>query len=134
MRYLLDTNICIYLIKKKPAQVLEKFQTHPVGDIGISAITIAELQYGVHKSQHVEQNQRALEQFLIPLICIPFDDQAATTYGEIRATLEAQGTPIGALDTLIAAQALSLDVALVTNNTREFSRVPGLQVIDWANE
>lgn len=134
MRYLLDTNICIFLIEEKPAQVLEKFQIHSVGDIGISAITIAELQYGVHKSQHIEQNQRALEQFLIPLICIPFDDQAAVTYGGIRATLEAQGTPIGALDTLIAAQALSLDVALVTNNTREFSRVPGLQVIDWANE
>lgn len=134
MKYLLDTNICIYLIKKKPAQVLENFQAHSVGDIGISAVTIAELQYGVCKSQHVEQNERALEQFLIPLICIPFDDQAAVTYGEIRATLEAQGTPIGALDTLIAAQALSLDVALVTNNTREFSRVPGLQIIDWANE
>jgi tRNA(fMet)-specific endonuclease VapC len=134
MRYLLDTNICIYLIKKKPAQVLEKFQAHSVGDIGISAITIAELQYGVHKSQHIEQNQRALEQFFIPLIGIPFDEQAAATYGEIRATLEAQGTPIGALDTLIAAHALSLNVTLVTNNTREFSRVPGLQVIDWANK
>jgi tRNA(fMet)-specific endonuclease VapC len=134
MRYLLDTNICIYLIKKRPAQVLSKFQAHSVGEIGISAITIAELQYGVHKSQHIEQNQRALEQFLIPLICIPFDDQAAATYGEIRAALETQGTPIGALDTLIAAHALSLNVTLVTNNTREFSRVPGLQVIDWANE
>jgi tRNA(fMet)-specific endonuclease VapC len=134
MRYLLDTNICIYLIKKKPAKALAKFQAHSVGDIGISAVTVAELQYGVHKSQHVEQNQRALEQFLIPLICIPFDDQAAAAYGEIRAALETQGTPIGALDTLIAAHALSLNVTLVTNNTREFSRVPGLQVVDWANE
>ena len=131
MKYLLDTNICIYLIKSKPPQVLQKFQAHSVGEIGISAITVAELQFGVQKSQYVEQNQHALQQFLLPLICAPFDDLAAAAYGEIRATLEAQGTPIGSLDTLIAAHALSLDVALVTNNTREFSPVPNLKVVNW---
>ena len=134
MKYLLDTSICIYLIKRKPHQVLQKFQAHSVGEIGISAITVAELQFGVQKSQYVEQNQRALQQFLLPLICVPFDEQAAAAYGEIRATLEVQGTPIGSLDTLIAAHALSLDVALVTNNLKEFSMVPNLQVVNWVND
>lgn len=134
MKYLLDTNICIYLIKRKPPQVLQKFQAHSVGEIGISAITVAELQFGVHKSQYVEQNQRALRQFLLPLVCAPFDEQAAAAYGEIRVTLEAQGTPIGSLDTLIAAHALSLDVALVTNNLKEFSMVPNLQVVNWVDD
>ncbi|MCP4540569.1 MAG: type II toxin-antitoxin system VapC family toxin [Chloroflexi bacterium] len=134
MKYLLDTNICIYLIKRKPPQVLQKFQAHPAGEIGISAITVAELQFGVQKSQYVEQNQRALQQFLLPLVCAPFDVRAADAYGEIRATLESQGTPIGSLDTLIAAHALSLDATLVTNNLREFSLVPDLQVVNWVND
>ena len=120
MKYLLDTNICIYVIKRKPLQVLQKFSACSVGEIGVSSITVAELQYGVHKSQHLLQNQRALTQFLLPLVIADFDDQAAVAYGKIRAALEAQGTPIGSLDTLIAAHALGLDVTLVTNNTREF--------------
>lgn len=131
MRYLLDTNICIYLIKKKPQNVLQKFEAQPPGEIGISAITIAELQFGVHKSHYPAQNQRALEQFLIPLVIIEFDYLAAAAYGQIRALLERQGTPIGSLDMLIAAQALSLDVTLITNNTREFSRIPNLKVANW---
>lgn len=134
MKYLLDTNTCIYLIKKKPPEVLQKFQAHSVGEVSISAITVAELQFGVQKSRHVAQNQRALQQFLLPLVCMPFDSQAAVAYGEIRAVLEAQGTPIGSLDTLIAAHALSLNVTLVTNNTREFSKVPDLEVVDWVND
>jgi tRNA(fMet)-specific endonuclease VapC len=134
MKYLLDTNICIYLIKKKPLHVLRKFETHTLGDIGVSAITVAELQFGVQKSQYPTQNQRALEQFLIPLVIVEFDYNAAVTYGHIRAALEAQGTPIGPLDMLIAAQALSLDVILVTNNDREFCRVPNLKVANWGNE
>ena len=92
---------------------------------------MAELQYGVWKSQYREQNQRALSQFLIPLVIADFDEQAASVYGKVRATLEAQGTPIGSLDTLIAAHALSLNVTLVTNNIREFSRVPGLRLENW---
>ncbi|MBM4464946.1 MAG: type II toxin-antitoxin system VapC family toxin [Chloroflexi bacterium] len=134
MKYLLDTNICIYVIKKKPPQVLQQFRSHFVGDIGVSSITVAELQYGVQKSQYPEQNQRALEQFLVPLVIVGFDEQAAAMYGKIRAALEAQGTPIGALDMLIAAHALSLGVTLVTNNIREFSRVPELQLANWITE
>ena len=134
MRYLLDTNICIYLIKKRPPEVLQKFNAYSVGEIGISSITVAELQFGVQKSRYLEQNQRALEQFLIPLTIADFDYQAAIAYGAIRATLEAQGTPIGSLDTLIAAHASSLNVTLVTNNTREFSRVPGLEIVNWVDE
>lgn len=132
MRYMLDTNICIYLIRKKPAAVLGKFRDYSVGEIGLSSITVAELQYGVQKSQYAEQNQRALEQFLAPLAIEDFGHEAAAAYGRIRATLERQGTPIDPLDTLIAAHALSLDVTLVTNNVREFSRVVDLKVIIWA--
>jgi len=131
MKFLLDTNICIYLIKKKPPRVLEKFKDHSVGEIGVSSITVAELQYGVEKSQRPPQNRKALSQFLIPLVIADFDDQAAEAYGKARAALEAQGTPIGALDTLIAAHALSLGVTLVTNNTREFSRVADLTLANW---
>jgi len=133
MRYLLDTNICIYLIKKRPRQVLQKFNAYSVGEIGVSSITVAELQYGVHKSQHPAEDQQALKQFLLPLVIADFDEQAAIAYGEVRAVLEARGTPIGPLDTLIAAQAISLDVALVTNNAREFSRVPDLRFENWVD-
>ena len=133
MRYLLDTNICIYLIKKRPHPVLEKFDAYSVGEVGVSSITVAELQYGVRKSQHAVKNQQALKQFLLPLVIADFDEQAAIAYGEVRAILEAQGTPIGPLDTLIAAQAISLDVTLVTNNVREFSRVPGLRFENWVD-
>jgi tRNA(fMet)-specific endonuclease VapC len=132
MRCLLDTNICIYLIKKRPHQVLETFNAYSVGEIGVSSITVAELQYGVRKSQHPVKNQQALKQFLLPLVIADFDEQAAIAYGEVRAVLEAQGTPIGPLDTLIAAQAISLDVTLVTNNVKEFSRVQGLRFENWA--
>jgi tRNA(fMet)-specific endonuclease VapC len=133
MKYLLDTNICIYLIKQKPHHVLQKFQTHSVSEIGVSAITVAELQFGAQKSQRPAQNQRALEQFLIPLLIVNFDYNAATAYGYIRAALEAQGTPIGPLDLLIAAQAASLDLTLITNNIKEFSRVAHLKLENWAD-
>ena len=132
MKYLLDTNICIYLIKQKPAPVLAMFSEQAVGDIGISSISVAELSYGVQKSQLRDQNQRALAQFLAPLAKASFDMAAAQAYGQIRAALEAQGTPIGSLDTLIAGHAVSLGVTLVTNNAREFSRVPQLKVENWA--
>ena len=131
MKYLLDTNICIYLIKKKPASVIAKFNEHSVGDIGVSSITVAELAYGVQKSQRRAQNQEALLQFLSPLVISEFDADAAFSYGQIRAALESQGTPVGSLDTLIAGHADRLGVVLVTNNEREFSRVPGLVIENW---
>ena len=131
MILLLDTNTCIYLIKKHPPEVLRRFNEYTVGDIGISSITAAELHFGVQKSQRPEENRRALEQFLLPLTVAHFDENTAAAYGHVRAHLEKQGTPIGSLDTLIAAHALSLDLTLVTNNVREFERVPGLKVKNW---
>lgn len=131
MKLMLDTNTCIAIIKRKPAQVLQKFSEYPVGDIGVSAVTLAELRYGVVKSQHQAKNQSALDEFMLPLEVVPFDEQATTAYGVLRAALEKQGTPIGPLDTMIAAHALSLRVVLITNNTREFDRVAGLTIVDW---
>jgi len=134
MKYLLDTDICIYLIRHKPEQLLRKLTALPVGDVGISSITVAELQYGVQKSSRSEQNAEALAMFLLPLVVADFDYRAAESYGRIRAHLEVNGTPIGPLDTLIAAHAASLDATLVTNNVGEFSRVPKLRVENWAGE
>lgn len=128
MQYLLDTNICIYLIKQKPPKVLERFSNLALSDIGISSITVAELEYGVYKSQQQEKNRSALMQFLIPLEIIEFDQAAATVYGKIRSDLESRGLVIGAMDMLIAAHALSLSVTLVSNNVREFSRIDNLSL------
>ncbi len=133
MIFLFDTNTCIYLIKKKPLEVLQKFSTYIVGDIGISSVTVAELCFGVQKSQRPPQNQQALEQFLLALTIVEFDYDAAVVYGRIRAMLEKQGTPIGSLDMLIAAHAVNLDLTLVTNNTREFGRVLNLKLDNWVN-
>ena len=133
MRFLLDTNICIYIIKQKPPEVLQKFDQYQVGDLGISSITVAELEFGVQKSQFPAKNQQALSQFLIPLQIVNFDAAAAIAYGSIRAFLEKQGTPIGSLDTLIAAHALSLPTTLITNKTKEFSRVRDLQLDNWVS-
>jgi tRNA(fMet)-specific endonuclease VapC len=132
MRYLLDTNICIYLIKQKPPKVLAKFQTLVLSDIGISSITVAELEYGVFKSQQQEANRNALVQFSIPLEIVKFDQSAAIFYGSIRSDLERRGLVIGAMDMLIAAHALSLGVTLVSNNVREFSRIANLSLENWA--
>ena len=131
MNYLLDTNICVLLIRQKSPQVLTKLTSHPITDITISAITVAELQYGVQKSSRPAQNQQALDQFLLPLSIIPFDENDAVSYGQIRTNLEVQGLPIGALDTLIATQAVQYSLILVTNNVREFARIPGLVIEDW---
>jgi tRNA(fMet)-specific endonuclease VapC len=130
---MLDTNICIAIIKRKPMHTLEKFNSYQVGDIGISTITLAELRYGVSKSQHQTKNKAALDEFILPLEIVAFDELATSAYGALRASLEKQGTPIGSLDTMIAAHALSLGVLLVSNNTREFRRVAGLTVEDWIN-
>ncbi len=132
MKVMLDTNICIYLIKQQPPTIIERFLSQPVGEIGISSITAAELAYGVSKSRHVSKNRHALEQFLAPLEIAPFDQAAAWSYGRLRAQLEAKGTPIGSMDLFIAAHALSLGVRLVSNNLREFRRVPGLRLENWA--
>ena len=117
MQYLLDTNICIYLIKQKPPKVLARFQTLALSDVAISSITVAELEYGVCKSQQQEKNRSALLQFLIPLEIVEFDQAAATLYGAIRSDLESRGLVIGSMDMLIAAHALSLGVTLVSNVT-----------------
>jgi len=132
MNLLLDTNICIYLIKKRPPSVLKRFDTLAAGTLAVSSITVAELEFGVQKSQFPSQNQQALEQFLLPLMILDFDHEAARAYGKLRAWLETRGKTIGALDMLIAAHALSKGLPLATNNVREFSRVPGLKVINWA--
>ncbi len=131
MNYLLDTNICVLLIRQKSPQVLTKLTSHPITDIGISAISVAELQYGVQKSSRPTHNQQALDHFLLPLTIIPFEADGAIAYGQIRAHLEAQGLPIGALDTLVAAQAIQYTLILVTNNVREFARVSSLAIEDW---
>ncbi len=131
MEYLLDTNICIYIIKKKPAGVFEKFKSLSIGSIGISSITLAELQYGIMKSSSPEKNQEALDKFITPLEIIDFDYNATIEYGKIRADLERKGTSIGPLDTLIAAHAKSLDLILVTNNEKEFERILELKLENW---
>lgn len=132
MQYMLDTNICIYLIKKKPMQVLERLRSLNLEDVGISSITLAELEYGVKKSSKPKQNSDALTGFLAPLEIFVYDDRAACHYGEIRTHLEKQGKVIGAMDMLIASHARSLSCTLVTNNMREFERVPGLHLENWA--
>ena len=133
MKILLDTNICIYIIKRKPQAVLQRFYTYQIGDVSVSSITVAELEFGVRKSQFPEQNQQALTQFLLTLAIVDFDSTAANAYGVIRAELEKRGTPIGSLDTLIAAHALSLGTTLITNNVKEFGRVPGLKLENWVD-
>ena len=132
MKYLLDTNICIYLIKRKPALVMKRFEQHKPGDIGISTVTLSELTYGVAKSCRINNNQFALEQCLVSLEIATYDAAAAAAYGPIRATLERQGQPIGGMDVMIAAHAVSLNVVLVTNSVKEFDRVDGLRIENWA--
>jgi tRNA(fMet)-specific endonuclease VapC len=132
IKYMLDTNICIYIIKQKPENVLKRFMQTRVSDIGVSSITLSELEYGVMKSARPEQNKLALAQFIAPIEISAYDDVAAQHYGQIRTNLERQGTPIGSLDMLIAAHALSIDSTLITNNESEFKRVTHLKVENWA--
>lgn len=131
MEYFLDTNICIYIIKKRPARVFDKLITLPLGSVGISSVTLAELQYGIAKSTNPDKNKEALEKFLTPIEIMDFDSNASEEYGQIRAELEKKGTPIGALDLLIAAHAKCLDLILVTNNEKEFARIPDLKIENW---
>ena len=131
MKYMLDTNICIYIIKRKPVDVLARFKQTDISQISISSITLSELFYGVSKSSKPAQNLMALTQFVAPLEILPFGGEASQYYGDLRAYLEKQGTPLGSLDMLIAAHALSLASTLVTNNEKEFNRVPNLNIENW---
>ena len=130
MKYLLDTDTCIYLINERPTKVLTQFKRHALEDIGISSITASELAYGVAKSASAK-NSNALQAFLLPLNVVEYDTAAAMAYGDIRASLEKQGKTIGPLDMLIAASALSRKLVLVTNNEKEFRRVAKLTVENW---
>jgi tRNA(fMet)-specific endonuclease VapC len=132
IRRLLDTSVCIELIRGRSPAIVARLRRRKIGTVGISAITLAELLHGVAKSRDPERNRVALAHFCAPLHVCPFDHEAASAYGRIRSTLEKMGTPIGPLDTLIAAHALALEATVVTNNEREFRRVPRLGVENWA--
>lgn len=132
--YMLDTNICIYAIKNKPERVMAQIHAHMEDGLCISSITLAELRHGVEKSAAVEKNTTALLKFLSILKVLPFDDFAAIEYGKICSYLERRGTPIGPMDMLIAAHARAADMTIVTNNVREFERVPDLEIENWAVE
>lgn len=132
MSYMLDTNICIYAIKNKPVQVLKKIKENLSDQLCISAITLAELEYGVEKSLYPEKNRADLFKFLSILDILPFNDSAAAEYGNICTYLQKQGTPIGIMDMLIAGHARAEKMILVTNNVREFKRVPNLEIENWA--
>jgi len=131
MKYVLDTNICIFIIRKKSNLVLQRLRQQAVGEVVVSTVTLAELRYGADKSQDPSANHAALDAFLAPLQVVDSDSHAADRYGGVRADLERRGVSIGPLDTMIAGHALSLGITLVTNNVREFSRVTGLTVEDW---
>lgn len=132
-RYLLDTNTCIYIINRRPAKVFQRFAGLHIGEIAISSITGAELAFGVAKSGS-QRNHHALDKFLAPLEILPFDEAAMRRYGVLRSDFERRGTPIGALDLLIAAHALALNATLVSNNLREFQRVEGLTLENWLDD
>ena len=132
MQYLLDTNICIYIAKQKPAKVLARLGRLRPGDAGMSVITYLELVYGAWKSQHREANLQRIQELVRLIPVLPLDAGVAARYGQMRAQLEKKGLPIGAYDLLIAAHALSLGLTLVTNNAREFGRVADLEIENWA--
>jgi tRNA(fMet)-specific endonuclease VapC len=131
MRFLLDTNICIYVIKQKPLRVKERLQTIDSGEVGLSIITLAELEYGAAKSQNPQRNRETLTRFCLPFQIVDFLPEDAQKFGEIRANLERRGQPIGSYDLLIASQAVTRGLILVTNNIKEFSRVDGLNLENW---
>lgn len=128
---MLDTNICIYIIKRKPKPVITKFREFGVGNLCISSVTLAELQYGVEKSEQQERNRIALAGFLSPFDILPFAGEVVEEFGKVRATLERRGNVIDAYDMMIGAHALSEHLTLVTNNLREFQRIFGLSAENW---
>ena len=131
MNYLIDTNICIYIMNNRPPKVVRRFKKMEIGQVGVSSITVSELQYGVSKSQRQKENQQRLDEFLLPFEILSYDQTVSRQYGDIRADLEKRGIVIGPLDLLIAAQAVSRDLVLVTNNEKEFGRIPSLKIENW---
>jgi tRNA(fMet)-specific endonuclease VapC len=131
MRYLLDTNICIYLARRQPPALRARLERIHAGDAGISVITLGELHFGVAGSQHPERSNAVLQELTATLPVVEMSAGAAEHYGQIRWHLERKGRPIGGNDLWIAAHARSLDLTIVTNNSREFQRVPGLRVENW---
>ncbi len=131
MKFLLDTNICVFLIRNKSEILRRHIRSQRVGDLGVSAITESELRFGADKSSDPAGNNAVLERFFLTLPVLAFDSGCSREYGRVRAFLEKMGKPIGSMDTLIAAHALSAGLTVVTNNTREFNRVPDLRVVDW---
>ena len=131
MKYMLDTSICVSLIRNNPECVLANLRANRRDGIAISTIVLAELEYGAEMSAFPEKNSRILNRFLLPITVLHFDDFAAVEYGLIRAALQKRGTPIGLMDMLIAAHAMSEGLTLVTNNIREFERVEGLAIANW---
>ncbi len=131
IRYLLDTNICIYLINKKPEPVISHLKRVLKSGVALSSITLSELEYGVEKSQRPHENSVSLMKFLLPFDILAYDEKAANHYGVIRADLERKGKVIGNMDMLIAAHAQSMNLTLVTNNEKEFRRIPNLSIENW---
>lgn len=131
MNYLIDTNICIYIMNNRPHEVIQKFREVGVGEIGISSITVSELYYGASKSRQVSKNMHRVDEFLTPFEIFSYGENASKYYGDIRANLEKQGKVIGPLDMLIAAHALSENLILVTNNEKEFKRIESLRIENW---
>jgi tRNA(fMet)-specific endonuclease VapC len=134
MNYLLDINICIYAIKKRPYNVFEKLRSIPIGSVAISAITYAELEYGVEKSSQPQKNRVALLKFVAPFVIVPFTERAAESYGSLRAQLERAGQLIGSMDLLIGSQARAEKLTLVTNNVSEFMKIPDLKIENWVQK
>jgi len=132
MKYLLDTDTCIYIMNRRPAGAIQRCKQCEPGEIGISSITLSELRYGVSKGAHRTKNEIRLDNFLFPFEILSYPDDAARAYGDIRFQLEQQGKPIGPLDTLIAAHAMSQDLILITNNVKEFKRIKKLKVENWS--
>jgi len=128
---LLDTNICIYIIKKKPPEVLKRFEAYDLGDLAVSSVTVAELYFGAYNSTHVEKNLQIVEHFLVPFEILDFNAKAAIEYGRIKAYLRQKGQMIGELDMQIAAVARVYHTTLITNNLKEFERIDGLSLENW---
>jgi len=131
MKYLLDTDICSYIIRKRPKSVIEKFKSIPLGDIGISVITMCEFESGIPGSSNPEKLRTAIDTFLSPFSIVEFHQSDAQAFGKIDHYLQSKGIPIGDMDTLIASQALSRELILITNNVKHYSRVPGLKYESW---
>jgi tRNA(fMet)-specific endonuclease VapC len=133
MKFMLDTDCCIYLIKRSRPALTHRVLMHPPAELAISSITLGELAYGARRSQQAKRNRQRLSALVEEIQVLPFDAAAAQSFGEVRATLERKGTPIGPFDLLIAGHARSLGLVLVTNNVTEFRRVQGLKIENWAS-